>query len=150
MRDGRNEAQTSKRPRLGCSSRERVDCGMTSGYCRERARCDLGQDVLQETRISSRFPSHGRPRLISETGPINSNSRELGRELLLEWPHFLPREIELKAGSSRRVDPSPRRSKPTRTGCRFQVHVMWPSVSFPCRLVAANSIAAECMALGVI
>jgi hypothetical protein len=67
MRDGRNEAQTSKRPRLGCSSRERVDCGMTSGYCRERARCDLGQDVLQETRISSRFPSHGRPRLISET-----------------------------------------------------------------------------------
>jgi hypothetical protein len=63
---------------------------MTSGYCREWARCDVGEDVLQKARISSRSPSHGRPRLSSETGPINSDSRELGREPLLEWPHFLP------------------------------------------------------------
>jgi hypothetical protein len=87
---GCNEAQTSERTRLGCSSRERVGCSMTSGHCRERVRCDVGHDVLQKRRISCRFPSYWWPRLSSKPGPVYGNGHELGRESVLEWAHFLP------------------------------------------------------------
>ena len=56
-------------------------------------------------------------------------------------------EIELKAGSSRKVAPVPRRSKPTSTASPFQFHAIWfdvalPLISIPARVQSPQGTSA--------
>ena len=58
----------------------------------------------------------------------------------LSWRGRISRlvEIELKAGSSRRVAPAPRRSKPTSTALPFQFHAKWSDVTLPIISIPAH------------